>query len=224
MSFIMTPMKKLWAVLTIFLYACAPNPSNEPGYPYQPTPTPPLIHIVQEGDTCESIATKFDVSEVSFIVDNDLTTDCLLEVGMILKIPPSEPDYHFQPTSTPLIHIVQEGDTCESIATKFDIPEYSLIVVNDLKIDCFLEVGMILKIPHYQIQIIPEGTIFDCFSRVDHAVREGETLEAISSFYGIPVELIMNWNGKTKRDIQPGNILRIPLCPELENRITPTPN
>ena len=157
-----------------------------------------------------------------------------LWMSLVLILFACSPDNFGEPTHTaestlpPDTYRVQEGDTCESIALIFDIPAYYFVEINGLSIDCPLNAGMVIKIPAYQKldnPSIPEGAFFfNCGDKVDHTVRAGETLEDISSFYGMSEEFIMNWNGKTTKDLLLGDSLQIPLCQELDYRVTPTPN
>jgi LysM repeat protein len=59
-----------------------------------PSPTPqgdtaagPYEYTVVEGDTCGSIGSNFKVSISSIISENHLSSECLISVGQILKIP-----------------------------------------------------------------------------------------------------------------------------------------
>jgi LysM repeat protein len=70
----------------------------------RPTSTiQPLIEYkVGEGDTCAVIAAKFGVSIQSIVAMNQLSSDCLVSVGQMLKIPhPTPAPEPSNPTATP---------------------------------------------------------------------------------------------------------------------------
>ena len=58
-----------------------PTPTAQAG-----TPAGPYEYTVVEGDTCASIATTFNVSIMSIISENNLSSDCLIAVGQALKV------------------------------------------------------------------------------------------------------------------------------------------
>jgi LysM repeat protein len=64
------------------------------------TPLPPFDYTVREGDTCGVIAANFGVSIQSIIVQNQLSSQCIVHIGQVLKIP--------YPTSTPAPNILPE--------------------------------------------------------------------------------------------------------------------
>ncbi|MHB1154472.1 MAG: LysM peptidoglycan-binding domain-containing protein [Eubacteriales bacterium] len=65
-----------------------------------------IIHIVEEGDTIFSIASKYGVTPVSIVQNNDLSPSTQLAVGQTLVI-----------LFADSIYIVKEGDTLSSITT-----------------------------------------------------------------------------------------------------------
>jgi LysM repeat protein len=98
-----------------------------------PSPTP-FSYVVQANDVCSGIAFTFNVSVTSIIVENALSANCDLSVGMELRIP------HPTPTPTPLAtntpssqqatieacekayHTVQENETLSLIAVSYEVP------------------------------------------------------------------------------------------------------
>ncbi len=51
------------------------------------------------------------------------------------------------PTATPVIHIVQFGDTLSGLALRYDVPAEEIIAANNIQNPNFLQVGMELIIP-----------------------------------------------------------------------------
>ncbi len=91
------------------------------------TPAGPFVYVVQEGDTCFSIAQQFEVDLLYMIQLNNLTDACIIRVGDELLIPPpgsSTPTPTALPENLPpgtrIQYIVLPGDSLEGIAIKFN--------------------------------------------------------------------------------------------------------
>lgn len=91
------------------------------------TPSGPFIYVVQEGDTCFSIAEQFGVDMLFMIQMNNLTDACIIRVGDELLIPPpgsSTPTPTALPENLPpgtrIQYTVLPGDSLEGIAIKFN--------------------------------------------------------------------------------------------------------
>jgi len=124
------------------------------------------------------------------------------------------------PTYTPLAYTVQQNDTCGGIGFAFNVSAASIILQNSLDANCSLFVGQALLIPQPTFTATPqatatlgemEATIAACEVQ-SYVVQAGESLSLISLTYGVPMEAIMNWNGKTSDSTFEGERLNIPLC------------
>ena len=103
------------------------EPSNTPEPTTTSTPSGPFVYIVEENDTCTSIAEKFEVDLLYFMGLNNLTDACLIRVGDEVLVPPPGAQ---TPTPTPLPenlprgtrieYVVQAGDSLEFIASQFN--------------------------------------------------------------------------------------------------------
>ncbi len=83
-----------------------------------------VIHVVQPGETINSIADNYGVTVNKLIQDNDLVNADNLAVGQaILIVYPKE------------LHIVQEGDTLLSIAENYNITVIQLLRNNPFLVD-----------------------------------------------------------------------------------------
>lgn len=125
-----------------------------------------------------------------------------------------------QPSPTPLTYFVQSGDSCGGIAAAFDISVQSVILANNLSADCLLFEGQELSIPQptpTQTPLAtntpsdPEATRKAC-KTVEITIQEGETLSLLAEVHGVPVEAIMQWNGKTVDTAFLGETVYVPLC------------
>jgi Predicted glycosyl hydrolase len=77
------------------------------------------IHVVQEGDTLESIAEKYGVLKERIILDNGLVEPYKLLIGQALVI-----------THPVQSHVVKEGDTLQSIADMYNITMFQILKNN----------------------------------------------------------------------------------------------
>ncbi len=82
------------------------------------------IHVVQQGETIESIAAAYGVSAARLVLDNGLNNPTQLAVGQCIVIAVPEQ-----------IHIVQEGDTLSSIAEAYQVPLMTIYRNNPFLID-----------------------------------------------------------------------------------------
>lgn len=106
-----------------------------------PTPTPPLNHIVQEGETLWYLTYKYQVEMSTLLWLNGLTEDSLLQPGQTVKVhlAAGEPP---PPTPTPqLQHIVRSGETAWTIAALHGLTLGQLYSLNGYTTDPVLFPG-----------------------------------------------------------------------------------
>lgn len=169
------------AVATATPHAAAtetPSPSPRPTRTASPTatmtpsptftPLPPIIHIVQKGESVGIIAKQYGVSERSVLEANGLEADSIIRIGQELIIPRSTPTPEpaatqapqgSRPASTPSAtgapalapgeqtYAVQPGDTLSDIAKKFNSNVNLLMNRNNIKDPSLLRVGQEIIIP-----------------------------------------------------------------------------
>ncbi len=106
-----------------------------------PTPTPPLSHFVQEGQTLWTIAAIYDVPLSDLLLYNNLSPEAIVQPGDEVRVhwPAGEP---LPPTPTPqLTHIVVSGDTGWDIALRYGLTWDQLLAYNNLPADTVLHIG-----------------------------------------------------------------------------------
>jgi len=153
-----------------------PTPTRPPPTPIPPTPTlaPRAEVVVQSGDTCSSIALKYKVDIDKLIQYNNLDSNCLINIGNAIKIPPILPTAGPTPTTDPnitvvaaaptstlppeLVYEVRSGDVCGTIAEKFRIPVAQIITQNKLDVDCTIRVGQKLTLKFGAANAAPAST------------------------------------------------------------------
>ena len=125
------------------------------------------------------------------------------------------------PTLPPLDYQVQEGDTCAGIASFFKISPQTLILENNLSVDCYLVIGQILQVPQPTPLPTTDAIATQSARQTQAAcpleyvtVQAGDTIEVISQYTRVPVQEILQFNGKTSNLLFAGEILAIPTCKE----------
>jgi LysM repeat protein len=118
----------------------------------------PFEYTVREGDTCGIIAANLEVSVQSIIVQNQLSSQCFVSVGQILKIPyptstpaPPPTDIPNEATQTAqacekISYTVQANDTLSSISFNYNVPQDAIKFYNGLSTDAVF-LGQPLIIP-----------------------------------------------------------------------------
>jgi len=79
-------------------------------------------YTVEGGDNLGLIAQKFDISLVTLLWENNLTSRSVIQPGQILRIPPV----------SGVVHSVKSGDTILKIANLYDASAQEIIEFNDL--------------------------------------------------------------------------------------------
>jgi len=175
----------------------------------EPTPTPePFKHVVQEGETLFSIAALYGVQPFVLVEVNNIQNPDALAVGTELLIPgvasPStgggdsedsggadapQPGTISADTSSSVTHIVQPGETLNSIAVDYGVDPAALASANNLTNRNLVRVGQVLVIPG-----ITEREAMEARG-TRHTVQTGESLSQIAQQYGVTVEQILAVNG-----------------------------
>jgi len=93
-------------------------------------------------------------------------------------------------------HIIQSGETLSMISEKYGISYGTIIAVNNLNNARRLRGGQIIRIPSI------DGIIYQ--------IKEGDSLLKISSYYNVPLDVILDVNELTTGDIESGEIIFIP--------------
>ncbi|MEW6086379.1 MAG: LysM peptidoglycan-binding domain-containing protein [Chloroflexota bacterium] len=122
------------------------------------TPLPPFDYTVREGETCGVIAATFKISVQSIIISNQLSSECFVSVGQVLKIPyptatPAPPPTEIPNSATQtaqacekVSYTVQENDTLSTISLNYNVPQDAIKFYNGLSTDNVF-IGQSLLIP-----------------------------------------------------------------------------
>jgi len=241
------PPTPTWTPVPTSTPTAMPTPTSTP----VPTPAP-RIHTVVRGDTLSGLAVAYDVSLEALLEANGLDEDSILSIGQELIIPGSEqevpsvsgegekpaspgptaqPTPTLGPTPTPVLYIVQRGDTLSHIAVEFGVSSEEIARVNGISLNSILSLGQELIIPVTPVSpeimaLTPTATPYVLLERpeartplptstpvpvVTHVVAKGESLGEIAARYGVDAEELARANGiKLKAVIRIGQLLIIP--------------
>lgn len=98
----------------------------------------------------------------------------------------------------PIVHVVAQGETLESIGQKFNLP-WRDIVWSNPGLHMPLTVGRPLKLPP-----VPGIVV---------VVRKGDTPAGLAATYGVDVSTLLGFNGIRGPQLTPGLVLVIPVDP-----------
>jgi LysM repeat protein len=119
---------------------------------------PPFDYTVKDGDTCGLIAATFGINAQSIIIANQLSAQCFVAVGQVLKIPyptstpaPPPTDIPNEATQTAnacekVQYTVQENDTLGLISANYNVPTDAIKFYNGLSSDNVF-IGTTITIP-----------------------------------------------------------------------------
>ncbi|HSH04379.1 MAG TPA: LysM peptidoglycan-binding domain-containing protein [Anaerolineae bacterium] len=116
------------------------------GQPPPPTPTPPLSHIVQPGDTPWGIAAEYGLTIDELLWYNGLNEYSLLSVGdeVVIRLLPGQAP---PPTPTPsLTHAVRAGDTPLGIALSYGLSLEEFLALNGWGDVPLLQIGQVVQV------------------------------------------------------------------------------
>jgi formylglycine-generating enzyme required for sulfatase activity len=116
-----------------------------------PTPTP-VIYVVEAGDTLGAIAKEFGVTVEGLQEVNGISDPTRLQIGQELVIPQRQVEAtvtstSVSPTTAPVIHVVQAGDTLGAIAKQYGVTVEALQEVNAISDPKRLQIDQELSIP-----------------------------------------------------------------------------
>lgn len=104
-----------------------------PGMVPPPTPTPPMNHVVQEGQTLWDIAAMYNLNLDEFMLINGIERGQVVHPGdeLMLHLPPGMAP---PPTPTPpLTHRVQDGQTAWTVAALYGLTLDELLELNGME-------------------------------------------------------------------------------------------
>ncbi len=222
--------------------------------PVRPQTPAMATYTVQGGDSLWKISRDRGVSLEALLAANNLTRDSVLRVGQQLKIPgegaslpvASTEEQGLRQESTvdtaTTTHTVRSGDTLSGLARQYGTTVPAIQAANSLR-DSTIRLGQNLVIPasgsvaQAAPSPAPRASAAPAASAKSYTVRSGDTLDAISRQFGVPVADLMRDNSiADARRLRVGQELRIrgaaapqqerttaPATPQVPPRTTPVP-
>jgi membrane-bound lytic murein transglycosylase D len=182
------------------------------------------VYVVQNGDTFNTIAEKYQVTVAQIKEWNNLT-DSNLRQGVALQITNGgkeaiKMEVAQSPELKEIFYTVQKGDNLSNIAKKFGASVESLKEWNDLP-TVAINLGSQLIVAKDEIAITTNAVAVSTFKvkntskttvkeAADYYVKKGDSLFSIAKKYpGITVSDIIKWNDIKGQNIKPGMKLKI---------------
>jgi murein DD-endopeptidase MepM/ murein hydrolase activator NlpD len=181
----------------------------------QDTNTGVTIHVVQRGETLFRIARQYGLTVNDLARLNSITDLNTIQVGQRLLVPTKS-----SVVSQPQTHVVQPGETLQSIAQLYGLTAEQLASRNNIPNVNRIYVGQVLNITSPQATVAPNPTATIQPTGVEqqavltntiYAVQRGDTLFRIATRYGLTVnDLVRANNISDPTTIYAGQQLLIP--------------
>lgn len=192
-----------------------------------------VYHKVEAGETLFFISRKYGIS-IRDIVKNNPGADQVLSIGQELRIPkiteaakvhtPITQDKPEVQTSVDSFkyHTVQPKETFTGIARNYSISLQALADANPGIEASQLMIGAKLRIPKGEDKTLSESTNEELTDTryTYHRIKNGETLESISTLYDVPISVIEKSNTIGDRLPPVGYMLKIPHSYEYEVEVS----
>src|SRR3954466_3708871 len=128
-----------------------PADAHLPSVPSAPRPkpaAPPVIHVVQAGETVSGIAARYRIRVTAIIKANKLGKNAVILPGQKLALPGVRPRKTTapRPPVTP-VDVVQRGDTLSGIAVAAGVPLTTVTALNHLSASDVIFPGQRLLLP-----------------------------------------------------------------------------
>jgi len=120
-----------------------------------PTPTPPTMHTVLEGQSLWSIAVQYNVKLGDILWLNNMAEDVVLQPGALVRVRLA-PDEAPPPTPTPIVyHAVRSGQTPWEIALTYGLSLEQLLALNNMDQNALIQPGELLLVRQVEPTPLP---------------------------------------------------------------------
>jgi membrane-bound lytic murein transglycosylase D len=161
-----------------------------------------ITHKIKRGDSLWELANKYDtrveiIKKINFL-DSDLLT---LNDNLLIPLSQSE-NNNFIPFE---VHVVSEGDSLWSIATRYKLTPKTIARNNNIEISSILRIGQQLNIGNKNIY----RTIDSKKRTILYSVKQGDNLYRIADLFGVEAIDIKKLNNLDDSAIMPGQIIKV---------------
>jgi LysM repeat protein len=200
-----------------------------------------VYHVVQSGQSFWAIAIAYQITIADLEQWNNLNRSAPLKSGQRLFIPGKNTAGYATPTprgmivpATPdgdgrIVHEVQSYQALITISQAYGVSVERILALNGLQKDWPLRIGQKLLIDPGNVTPSPTLSAIqrltpDADGRYYHAIQNGQTLSWIASYYDIPLNNLMAWNGLNSDSvIRPEQRLLLMITPPATSTATPAP-
>jgi murein DD-endopeptidase MepM/ murein hydrolase activator NlpD len=161
------PLEAPTAVIEV---EATPEPTDPPAPP--PRSDDPLMHIVQVGESLNSLAAQSGFSVNDLAERNSLTNPNILLSGQKVRLPT-------QPSSNIKLHRVSPGETLSGIAAQYGVSPFLLRTTNRLACSTCVVFGQMLRVPQVGAQAGAASTLPEPFQFVEitpNIPRQGDVI------------------------------------------------
>ncbi|MGD8585670.1 MAG: LysM peptidoglycan-binding domain-containing protein [Chloroflexota bacterium] len=123
-----------------------------------PTPTPPLTHVVREGESAWSIALQNGIGLDYLYLLNNMNADSMLQPGDELVVRLAEGQAPPPTPTPPTYHVVRSGQSLWLIAALYNLTLEELMALNNLTPDSVIRAGDELLIRQLPTATPPPAT------------------------------------------------------------------
>ena len=185
--------------------------------PARAQPIAEVTHVVRPGETLSLIAQRYSVDLYSLAARNGISNAHAIYSWQRLTIP-IEAELGASAGAALGVHIVQRGETLESIANSYGIDLFELQALNNLW-TWLIYPGDEVALPvegHGPATVLDQAELSaapaqaEVASEFSHTVKPGETLGTIASRYGVSLYDLQKLNNTWSWLIYPGDVLAIP--------------
>ena len=180
-----------------------PSPTLPPGVTQQPaapaeataTLPPQIVVVVRSGDTCGAIALKYRISVDTLVQQNNLNSDCSLQIGEVLTLTFATAAPSISPTpivaQTPTPRTGFEAPNLTSPRDGVQITETEDVVTLQ-----WLSVGLLKNDEWYIVQVQPSGAI-----TVPIFATKATSIKITRDIFGDLAERSFAWWVQIKQDL-----------------------
>ena len=101
-------------------------------------------------------------------------------------------------------HVVKRGESLSKLAERYGVSQNTLVQLNNLR-SREIQVGQVIKVPAGRDQEVAVSK-----APVRHQVKRGESLSKLAERYGVSQARLADYNNLRSREIQIGQVLKIP--------------
>lgn len=143
------------------------------------------IYTIQNGDTIENIANKYNVTPYILYQLNGFNSDYVLNPGNNIIVPKSSSAYFDYYT-------IKKGDSLYKIASKYDIDYNILALINGLELNDYIYPNQVIAVPKNGVKyyVVEEAdTLLDVSDKLNASIND--ILNQNNQLYLLPEQLIV---------------------------------